>query len=199
MTAGKNDAIRTCLGCRMKKPKKEMVRIVGGPEGNATFDLSGRLPGRGAYVCPALSCLNDLKTSSLQHVLKRKITLAPPGELRETLLASLERQFTGLLSIGRKAGKLEYGADAVAAAIASGRGSLLLTAGDAATRTLSRLERLGSGVSSRSVSDRESLGRIFGRRTVSVVLVTSAGIARRLELMADRLTALNTGSYHDLN
>jgi predicted RNA-binding protein YlxR (DUF448 family) len=183
----------------MKKPQKEMIRIVGGPEGVATFDLSGRLPGRGAYVCPALPCLTSLKATSLQHVLKKKITLAPPGELGESLRSSLERQFTGLLSIGRKAGKLEYGADAVTGALAAGRGSLLLTAGDAAARTRSRIERLGSKVSSRIVSDRETLGRIFGRSAVSVVLVTSAGIARRLELMADRLTALNTGSYHDLN
>lgn len=183
----------------MKKPQKEMVRIVGGPEGTAAFDLSGRLPGRGAYVCPVPSCLGGLKASSLQHVLKKQVSLAPPEKLGETLRTSLLRQFTGLLSIARKAGKLEYGADAVAGALEAGRGSLLLTAMDAAERTRSRLGRIGGTVPSRSVSDKAALGRIFGREAVSVVLVSSAGIARRLELMADRLTALNTGSYHDLN
>jgi predicted RNA-binding protein YlxR (DUF448 family) len=183
----------------MKRPQKEMLRIVGNPEGAAAFDLAGRLPGRGAYVCPTLSCLSDLSASSLRHVLKRNVSLAPFEELRGTLQSSIERQIEGLLSIGLKAGKVVYGADAVAAARASGAGALLITACDAADRTVSRFSRIGAGISVRSVLGRSALGHLFGRSSVSVVLVTSAGIARRLELMADRLAALKMSSYHDLN
>ena len=39
------------------KPKKELVRVVKSPEGDISLDLTGKKPGRGAYVCPSLACL----------------------------------------------------------------------------------------------------------------------------------------------
>ena len=39
------------------KPKKELVRVVKSPEGEVSLDLTGRKPGRGAYVCPRVDCL----------------------------------------------------------------------------------------------------------------------------------------------
>ena len=49
--------MRQCLGCREMKPKKELVRVVKSPEGEVSLDLTGRKPGRGAYVCPRVDCL----------------------------------------------------------------------------------------------------------------------------------------------
>jgi len=48
---------RTCLGCQNVKPKREMVRIVRTPEGSVMIDATGKKPGRGAYLCPRLECL----------------------------------------------------------------------------------------------------------------------------------------------
>lgn len=42
---------RTCVVCREKKPKKELTRIVRTPEGEVVIDPSGRMNGRGAYIC----------------------------------------------------------------------------------------------------------------------------------------------------
>lgn len=39
------------------KPKKELVRVVKSPQGDVSLDLTGKKPGRGAYVCPSLACL----------------------------------------------------------------------------------------------------------------------------------------------
>ena len=39
------------------KPKKELVRIVRTPEGEIHMDLSGKMNGRGAYICPDKQCL----------------------------------------------------------------------------------------------------------------------------------------------
>ena len=39
------------------KPKKELVRIVRTPEGEIHIDLSGKMNGRGAYICPDKQCL----------------------------------------------------------------------------------------------------------------------------------------------
>ena len=43
---------RTCVGCRKARPKAELIRLVATEAGRrVTLDASGRLPGRGAYLC----------------------------------------------------------------------------------------------------------------------------------------------------
>ena len=49
--------LRKCTGCGEMKPKKDLVRVVKSPEGEVSLDLTGRKPGRGAYVCPRVDCL----------------------------------------------------------------------------------------------------------------------------------------------
>ena len=49
--------MRKCTGCNEMKPKKELVRVVRSPEGEVSLDLTGKKPGRGAYVCRDASCL----------------------------------------------------------------------------------------------------------------------------------------------
>ena len=48
---------RMCLGCGEMKPKKELIRAVKSPEGEISLDLTGRKPGRGAYLCRSEECL----------------------------------------------------------------------------------------------------------------------------------------------
>lgn len=49
--------LRKCVGCSEMKEKKQLVRVVRSPEGDISLDLTGRKPGRGAYVCASLPCL----------------------------------------------------------------------------------------------------------------------------------------------
>ena len=53
--------MRQCLGCREMKPKKELIRVVRSPEGEVSLDFKGKLPGRGAYVCPNPACLSKAR------------------------------------------------------------------------------------------------------------------------------------------
>lgn len=48
--------LRMCAGCGESKPKKELVRVVRSPEGEISLDLTGKKPGRGAYVCKSADC-----------------------------------------------------------------------------------------------------------------------------------------------
>ncbi|MEW2167274.1 YlxR family protein [Streptomyces sp. NPDC007084] len=48
---------RTCVGCRERAAKRDLLRIVA-VEGECVPDHRGTLPGRGAYVHPALVCLD---------------------------------------------------------------------------------------------------------------------------------------------
>ena len=197
--AGKGEAVRTCLGCRVRRAQKEMIRIVRNPGGAAVFDLSGKLPGRGAYVCPSRSCVTRLSAASLSRVLRQDVTLPAAEETLASLCGTLTRMMLNLISVARKAGMALYGAEAVTDALNAGRGSLVVTATDTADRTLQRIEKVRGEVPAVSFTDRDTLGAVFGRESVSIALVTSGGMARRLLFLETYLTALKSGSYHDLN
>ncbi len=48
---------RTCVGCRVKRPKRELLRIVRTPDGAAVVDPGAKAAGRGAYVCRDPACV----------------------------------------------------------------------------------------------------------------------------------------------
>lgn len=48
---------RTCIGCGRSRPKRELVRLVRGPDGRVSVDETGKAHGRGAYIGPARECL----------------------------------------------------------------------------------------------------------------------------------------------
>ena len=47
---------RTCVGCGQKRPKGELVRVVRTPQGALILDVTGKNPGRGAYLCHQPVC-----------------------------------------------------------------------------------------------------------------------------------------------
>lgn len=79
--------LRQCLGCREHKPKKELIRVVRSPEGEVSLDCKGKLPGRGAYVCPQAACLAKVRKS---RALERAFDTALPPEVYETLEQQME-------------------------------------------------------------------------------------------------------------
>ncbi|WP_129666241.1 YlxR family protein [Phytoactinopolyspora endophytica] len=53
--------IRTCVGCRSRAEKSELLRVVvdgSRPMMELVPDPDGRLPGRGAYIHPSTGCLD---------------------------------------------------------------------------------------------------------------------------------------------
>ena len=59
--------MRTCIACRQEMPKREMLRVVRSPAGEISLDFSGRLPGRGAYICSSEACVKLLGKRNLLH------------------------------------------------------------------------------------------------------------------------------------
>ena len=74
--------LRQGLGCREMKPKKELIRVVRSPEGDVSLDFKGKLPGRGAYVCPSPECLARVRKS---RALERAFSAQLPTEVYEAL------------------------------------------------------------------------------------------------------------------
>lgn len=50
--------LRKCIGCGEMKDKRTLVRIVRNKEGEISVDLKGKMPGRGAYICRDIACLD---------------------------------------------------------------------------------------------------------------------------------------------
>ena len=67
MPKTKKIPMRMCIACREMKPKQEMTRVVKNAEGDIRLDPTGKLPGRGAYICNAEECLKKLETKKLLH------------------------------------------------------------------------------------------------------------------------------------
>ena len=77
---------RTCMGCQTKKDKRDLVRIVRSPEGEISVDLTGKKPGRGAYICHDLECLNKVvKSKRLERSLETAISQEIYEKLKEQL------------------------------------------------------------------------------------------------------------------
>jgi hypothetical protein len=49
--SGHRVPLRTCVGCRRRRPRSELVRLVAGVSGAVILDVPARAPGRGAYLC----------------------------------------------------------------------------------------------------------------------------------------------------
>lgn len=65
---------RMCMGCNTKKDKRELIRIVMDKEGNISVDKTGKLSGRGAYICDDINCLEKvIKTKRLERIFETKI------------------------------------------------------------------------------------------------------------------------------
>jgi len=79
--------MRQCMGCRERKPKRELIRVVRSPEGVVSLDFKGKAPGRGAYVCPNPECLRKaVRSKSLERNLETSI----PQEVLDRLAGEME-------------------------------------------------------------------------------------------------------------
>ena len=78
---------RQCMGCRERKEKREMIRVVRGPEGGVSLDFRGKAPGRGAYICPDMACL---KKAIRSKALERSLEVAIPEEIYARLEQEME-------------------------------------------------------------------------------------------------------------
>lgn len=66
---------RTCMGCNSKKEKNELIRIVKNNKNEITVDRTGKLEGRGAYICNNMECLEKaIKSKRIEKAIEAKIS-----------------------------------------------------------------------------------------------------------------------------
>lgn len=65
---------RTCIGCNTQKLKKDLIRIVKDKDGNINIGRTGKMNGRGAYLCKNKECLEKaIKSKKIEKIFEMKI------------------------------------------------------------------------------------------------------------------------------
>lgn len=78
---------RMCMGCNSKKDKRDLIRIVLSKNGEIAIDKTGKLEGRGAYICDSIDCLEKvIKTKRLERSLNTKIEEEIYNKLRGVII-----------------------------------------------------------------------------------------------------------------
>lgn len=80
--------MRMCSGCRESKPKADLIRIVRTPEGKILIDRTGKVSGRGTYVCKNEECF---KKSVKSKALSRALDV----QVEDEILLQLEEEIHG--------------------------------------------------------------------------------------------------------
>ena len=83
---------RQCMGCRERKAKKELIRVVRGTDGVVSLDFGGKMNGRGAYICPNPDCLKKVQKSK---ALERSLEVPIPDEVYDRLAKEMEAGING--------------------------------------------------------------------------------------------------------
>jgi len=80
--------MRKCIGCMESFPKKELCRIVKNKDNEIQLDMTGKLNGRGTYICKKTECLDKaIKTKRLSKSLEAEI----PEEIYEAIRSEIAK------------------------------------------------------------------------------------------------------------
>ena len=78
---------RQCMGCRERKEKRQLIRVVRKTDGEVSLDFGGKMNGRGAYLCPNPECL---KKAIRAKALDRSLEVTIPQEVYDRLAKEME-------------------------------------------------------------------------------------------------------------
>ncbi|MBU5669073.1 YlxR family protein [Peptoniphilus sp. MSJ-1] len=86
MTKIRKIPMRTCIGCREQKPKKDLIRVVKNKEDEIFIDKTGKANGRGAYICNDKNCLEKaVKSKALNRAFSTEISKETYEELIQSV------------------------------------------------------------------------------------------------------------------
>lgn len=177
---------RSCLVCRRRADKAELLRLVSDADGQVWPDVLQKAPGRGAYVCWQGKCLSHMQQRQFGRAWKgQQIAEGQAALLRERAVqAVLQCCRQGLR---RLHGGLAIGRDAVMHRMWDKAPMLVLLAGDAGGALRRQIEdacgkRQASGLKTTLVifGDSATLGGLLERDVVSVLALDNLPRAESL-------------------
>lgn len=185
--SGSGRAERSCLGCRQVRPQSELTRFVASPDGLALLiDYRHRLPGRGAYTCPAIECLsNAVKRNQFQRGLRAANLQLDLPQLVVEFRSQVLQRIENLVGMARKSNQLVSGSNQFLAEVGRGRvPGLVLLAKDVSAgigdKIRQRMTVSASGTPICQLFSKKHLGTLLGRDERSVVGIWQGKLSEAL-------------------
>lgn len=182
----KKPALRQCLACRVQKPKEQLLRVAC-YEGEIVVDVTGKAPGRGAYLCRTGDCLSQAIGKKL---LAKAFHREFPQKVEQDLLAcwqtsnraDLKAKILALLGLACRSRQLLQGATAVEMAFRSGGPRLLLLAEDLSEGSAEKFLQLArrADVPVFRFSTKAELGQRLGKEERAILAVSQEDFADSL-------------------
>ncbi len=185
--------VRSCVSCRKKGEKGELVKLANTPAG-VIIDYLEKMPGRGAYVCAERACITRLSEGALSRAFKASAKPPDAEAIYEELRGKVIRKVVSLLGMARKARLDATGFDEAVSAMAKSPGGALIVAEDVSGNTLKKV--MESGVEKEKVFrlfTKDELGDALGSRAVGVVYVRPSALSSALGRELARLINMSRG------
>lgn len=189
MSHHRHTAKRTCIGCKETRQIEELIRLVLAPDGQIAVDIDRRLPGRGAHICPSISCMEmAVRGNAFTRAFRQTISPPTADSLADMLCERLEEKLSGLIGIGHKARQVLSGSMALEKGLQRNRVHLLLLATDIGVQQRAKWLDLyrSSGRPWATYYTKDRLGSLLGKELRSAVGFVSPKMAQT----ATRLVSL---------
>jgi predicted RNA-binding protein YlxR (DUF448 family)/ribosomal protein L30E len=174
---------RTCIGCRQACSKARLLRVVRGPSGQLLLDVHGKLPARGAYLCPQRHCVEQaVNRARLREAFRQEVTPPHVDELVRAMACVMEARALTCIRMARKAGRVVSGYTQVSRALRHEPVSCLLIAEDTAPERRREYEAWCAKrqIPVYSCLPKVRLGELAGRNESSALGILDAGLSARL-------------------
>lgn len=114
LKVGSANPIRSCVSCKRKSDKKELLRFVSLFDNELVCDIRQKLQSRGVYLCADKKCIeNAVKRNSFSRFLKKDVAKTDIEKLVKDTAKGFESYFYTLMELLCKSGKVKIGFSAV--------------------------------------------------------------------------------------
>jgi len=185
---------RTCIACRQTKAQDQLVRYVVAPDGVVLIDYRHRLPGRGAYTCIDLECLQTAVTrKQFQRSFQGQCTQISFASLQKGLQQALLQRLTNLIGMARKSSQVSSGSNAVMMVLRQRTvPALVLISEDISAGIAEKIRELSArqNVSCYQLFSKGMLGQVLGKGERSVLAIQAGPLADAFLLELQRYTQM---------
>ena len=185
---------RTCIACRQTRDQAQLVRYVVAPDGALLVDYRHRLPGRGAYTCIDLQCLQAaVIKKQFSRSFRGKCSDLSTETLQDSLQQALLQRIANLIGMARKSGQVVSGSNAVLMALRQqSKQALVIISEDISDSIAAKIKELSGRqkISCSQLFSKGMLGQVLGKGERSVLAIQAGPLAEALLIELQRYAQL---------
>ena len=173
--------MRRCVVTGDSLPRADLLRFVASPDGVITFDVKGKLEGRGVWVSPnKLQLIKAMKQNLLARGAKQKVTI--PDNLVEKVEQALKQRVLSLIARAYQSREMVNGYEKCASMLQSGDARLLIHATDASEDGMKKVNKQSfDEIAIIQPASRDELGAALNIANPVHLAVRSAGLSKAIK------------------